>query len=431
MSPRSQTPLGLSRPRSIVIRLHSSARTLSLTVVAASAALATGAHAQGPAFQSPGLSPYSTMGQVNRFSTEFNPAMGGVIDAFLDYSDPDAGEDGFDTQLRLMELNVSSFIDPNMWGYVVLVSEGGEGVEVEEAALEYIGFDSNLTLRAGRFFVDFGKQMQNHLEELRTLERPLPLREYLGEELAGTGVQADWWTPLGDNTPFRVSLGAFSSLAGGHEHGEEEGEEEAEILVPERKDFDEFSITARATVLHELDESSSFQVGSSLRLLPEFAFENDANPAAEATGLSNSVLGFDVTYGWTGETGDNGWLLGGEYLIYDGDLSAELIDPDTTPGSGDESFGVFDDSVSGAFAFADYRWNNQWSTGVQYSWAELPEGPDLDATELELYATWHQTDMRRLRLGVISAENDLEGDSTRAYLQLTAFIGSHTHGLNW
>ncbi|MHC4895254.1 MAG: hypothetical protein ACYTFV_18330, partial [Planctomycetota bacterium] len=53
--------------------------TLSITI----ATLAATAQAQGPAFQSPGISPYSQRGQVNRFSTEFNPAIGGVIDGLI------------------------------------------------------------------------------------------------------------------------------------------------------------------------------------------------------------------------------------------------------------------------------------------------------------------------------------------------------------
>ncbi|QDU69162.1 hypothetical protein [Engelhardtia mirabilis] len=395
------------------------------------ALLAAPAAAQGSAFQSPGMPPPSSLGQSDRFSSDFNPAIGAAIDGFASYLDADGAGDGFDLELRLIEVNLAANVDPDLWAYIVLTSEGGETVAVEEAAVQYTGLDSNLTFKAGRFFVDFGKQMQQHPEELRTLERPLVLREFLGDELAGTGVQADWWTPLGDATPLRLSLAAFSSLAGGHGHGEEDGEAGPEALAPGQKQLDEFSLTARATFMHELSESSVLQFGSSLRHLPDFYLEDDANPVASAEGLSNSVFGVDLTYGWTDETGLRGLTLGGEYLVYDGDLAAELVDPDMTVDSGDESFAVFDDSVQGYFAFADYRLSPQWSTGVQYSWSELPEGPNLEAQEFDSYLTYHATEFRRLRLGFTLGDSDLEGDTSRVYLQFTAFIGAHSHGLNW
>jgi hypothetical protein len=394
--------------------------------------LATPALAQGPAVQSPGLSPYSQRGQTTRFSTEFNPAIGAAIDGFFDFEDLDFegeedGDDGFDVELRLLEVNLAAYVDPNVWGYVVLTSEGGEAPEVEEAAVEYIGSSTSATVKAGRFFVDFGKQMQHHLEELRTLERPLVLREYLGEELAGTGVQLDWWTPLGDKTPFRVSVGAFGSLLSGHGHGEEEEQEAGPTaVVPENKALDEFSLAARATVLHELNDRSTLQFGGSARFLPEFSFESGVDGVDDVEGLSNTVYGLDLTYGWTGETGERRFTAGAEYLLYDGDLAAEFDDPDAPT-----AVELFDHSLSGAFLFADYAWNRQWSAGVQYSFAELPEGPDLEADELDLYTTWHLTEFRRLRLGTVFADSDEGGESARVYLQFTAFFGSHAHGLEW
>ena len=78
--------------------------------------------------------------------------------------------------------------------------------------MHYIGLGGHNTLRAGRFFVDFGKQMQTHVHELRTLERPLVLRTYLGDEVKGDGLQCDHWFARGRKTAVRWSIGAFASL---------------------------------------------------------------------------------------------------------------------------------------------------------------------------------------------------------------------------
>lgn len=406
-----------------MIALSVRSARISLSAVLVSL-VATTTSAQGPGFTSPGLQARSTLGQTTQFSTEFNPAFGFAIDGFASATDNDGGDDGFDITLRLLEINAAAYVDPNAWAYVVLTSEELESPEIEEAAIEYIGFEGNSTVKVGRFFVDFGKQMQNHLEELRTLERPLVLREYLGEELAGTGIQFDHWFPLGDATPVRFSIGVFASLAGGG-HGHDDEATGPEIHVPQEKDIDELSFSARLTGMTDVGESGLFQLGASVRHVPEFALEfEDATVMLEESELANTVAGIDVTYEWSDETGEKSLLLGGEALVFDGDLGGELDNP-TTPTRID----VVDDTATGFYVYADYGWSLRDSVGVQYSSADAAEDPDETESELDFYFTHDLTEFRRLRFGVTIAEGD--EDSTRAYVQFTNYFGSHAHGINW
>ncbi|MEW6073674.1 MAG: hypothetical protein AB1726_13910 [Planctomycetota bacterium] len=415
------TTFTLSRP--VLLPLLSGGLTL---------ALSNPFFAQGAGMTSPGTSRYSSSvhtssGQTSRFTSEFNPGLGCVIDAVVDYADPGEGASGGDVSLRIFELNINAFIDPSAWAYVVVTSHELESLGLEEAAVAYIGFEGHSTLRAGRFFVDFGKQMQTHLEELRTLERPIVLREFLGDELGGTGVQYDTWFPAGD-VPIRFSLGAFSNLFQAHEHGAEEPEPGGgtEPLVPSRKDLDEFSLTARLTGLMEAGERGTFQLGASLRHIPEFTFAYEADETLDRSGMANSVFGLDATYGWASDTGIQTFLGGLEVLAAAGDLAAAVDDPGD-PGE----LVVQDDSAAGYYAYADYGWTQYDSAGMQYSRVEAPEDPDATLSELDLYATHHFTEFRRLRLGVTLADSDESGSETRVYLQFTNFFGSHAHGINW
>ena len=86
--------------------------------------------------------------------------------------------------------------------------------------------------------------------------------------------------------------------------------------------------------------------------------------------------------------------------------------------------------MAGFYLFGDYGWDGSNSVGVQYAMADLPESPDADTTELDIYWTKNLTEYRRLRLGVTFGDMDGE-DSTRIYLQFTNFFGNHSHGLNW
>ena len=381
------------------------------------------AAAQGPVFQSPGMSPYSTLGQTTRFSTDFNPSLGFVIDAFADYLDADNGDDGFEAEIRVLEFTAAAFVDPNSWAYVAISTDDLEGLSVEEAALEYIGFAGNTSLTIGRFFVDFGKQMQEHVEELRTIERPLVLREYLGEELGATGLEFNHWFSANEATPIRFSLGVFASLLEEGHHDDEEEEAEVRGEVPDRKDIDELSFTSRITGLTDVGEHGTLQLGASARYVPEFTFEFQG---LEQDGLSNTVYGADIAYLWASESGPERFLLGGEWLTIDGDLSGQVDDPNAPT-----TLSVIDDSANGYYAYGDYQWSEKMSAGVNYSWIESVENPDDTASELDFYVTRRSTALRRIRLGVTLADSDAFGDSTRVFLQFTNFFGSYTHGINW
>ena len=93
--------------------------------------------------------------------------------------------------------------------------------------------------------------MQAHTHDLPTFERPGVLAEYLGEELSGTGIQADHWWVTGDESALRASVGLFGAFELEHEHneaGEDHSDDEGpELALPGRKEIDEFGLTARVT----------------------------------------------------------------------------------------------------------------------------------------------------------------------------------------
>lgn len=397
-----------------------SIRTLAVLVSTAAPLLA-----QGPAVQSPGMPPGSQLSQTTRFSNEFNPAIGLVFDILGTYTDEKDGRDGFDLELRSLELSAAAYVDPDAWAYAVLVGEPGEGIEVEEAAVRYLGLPGNHTLQAGRFFVDFGKQMQAHVHDLRTVDRPLVLREFLGSELAGTGLQYDNWIPVGDQTVVRYSLGVFQSLLGEeHGHGDDHGGEEGpEAHLDGRRKASELSWTGRVTGMRDVGERGTLQLGLSARWIPSFAYEFEDLDEVEDN--ETWVWGVDATYGWSDPQRGRSFALGGEYLILDGDILARLDDP-VTP----TEIQVEDDDARGFFVWADYGWTKRDFVGLQWSRVELPgfDG-DEDVDEYDIYYTRFLTEFQRLRLALTLVDGDEE--ETRLALQYTNYIGPHSHGINW
>ncbi len=402
------------------------------------AALSPTAAAQGAVFQTPGMPNYppppdstsQDASQANRFSSVFNPAFSFIVDAAGDYVDSDEAQgDGFDLELRTLEFTGQSWVDPKAWAYFVAASDG-ESLNIEEAAVHYTGLGGNSTIRAGRFFVDFGKQMQTHVHELRTIERPLVLRTYLGDEIKGDGVQWDHWIGVGDSTAIRWSIGAFADLLP-EESDDFDPSTTAEQVVADRKDAGDLNFTARLTGFSDVGESGTLQLGTSARLIPEYSLEFEPSGDTQ-TSLSNTVVGLDATYGWVNDTGLKRWTLGTEYLFDTGDNGSAIDDEGTPADPTDDTVAVLDDSVGGYYAFVDFAWSPFESVGLQYSQAELADGSGTDLAEIELYYTRKFSEYHRLRFDVSSFDSDLaDEDSLRFAIQYTVFVGAHGHGVNW
>jgi len=397
----------------------------SVSTVAAMAAISSILRAQSSPFQTPGMPTYPTGGQgpagdisqANRFTAGFNPAFSFVIDAVADYLSPDTGPAGWDMNVRNMEIMSQAWVDPNAWAYFVAASDG-EALNVEEAAAHYVGLGEHTTLRAGKFFIDFGKQMQTHVHELRTVERPLVLRQYLGEEVKGEGAELDQWYAIGDKTALRWSVGAFASLL---------PEQSPDFLpvsesVADRKSIGKFNYTARVTGFTDVGDAGIFQLGASARVIPQYAFTDDAS-GATATDLSNTVYGVDATYGWTDETGLKKWTFGSEYLVDSGDDGATI-----TGGTVD----VVHKTVGGYFAWVDYQLSPFNSVGLQYSALQLPDANKSNESEAAVYWSHSFSEFQRLRFELSDHRSDVpDSDSTRFAIQYSLVLGAHGHGVNW
>jgi hypothetical protein len=112
--------------------------------------------------------------QKQEFLSKYNPAIGFVGESLFNYRShstkftyfpfqgADVRQGGFDAFQRSMESNIAGSVDPFARGYVVLNASadpvtGEAAVGVEEAAIVTTSLPWNLTLKAGRFFGEFGR----------------------------------------------------------------------------------------------------------------------------------------------------------------------------------------------------------------------------------------------------------------------------------
>jgi hypothetical protein len=329
-------------------------------------------------------------------------------------------EDELAAQFTSAEAVFQSRFAPEWLGFAVLEANDEE-TRLSELAVSYYGFGGNTSIGAGRFFLDFGKQMQTHVHDISTPSRPAVLREYLGEEASGDGVQLDHWAELGSESTLRFSLAAFDAFES-HSHGEGEHEEDdGEHEHGGEIEQERLGIGARLTTTTHLTDGV-LQLGASYRGVPEYTALSDEAGFVDVRGLSNDLVGVDLTYAWGGHGHGHGdcWSVGGEYLSFSGDLSAEE----------DEDLSLIDvyrSRVNGWYAFADHQYVDDRSYGLMVSAFEHPEAGGEEDLETTLYHSWNLSDATRVRLALVHRDSGEEGDSLAGVLQLTGFFGDHGH----
>ena len=163
--------------------------------------------------------------QKQEFLSKYNPSIGFVGETLFDLSqparpsirlssprEPSPRPGGCDFFQRSMELNIAGSVDPFARGYAVLNASadpvtGEATVGVEEAAIVTTSLPWNLTVKAGRFFGEFGRLSYIHDHELPFVWRPLALDSYIGGESRTDGVQVNWLLPLSHYVSLTAGVG--------------------------------------------------------------------------------------------------------------------------------------------------------------------------------------------------------------------------------
>src|SRR5205814_9589236 len=125
------------------------------------------------------------------FPSQFNPAIGFIIDTVGSYS----ANQGGNFELRAAELGISASVDPFVRGYTIITGSNQGGFDVEEAAIVTTSLPYNLGVKGRRFFADFGRLSKFHDHDLPFVNRPTVLDEYVGGESQADGMQVSWLAP--------------------------------------------------------------------------------------------------------------------------------------------------------------------------------------------------------------------------------------------
>jgi len=354
----------------------------------------------------------------------FNPAIGLVTETIFSYrskGQQQTGSDrlgGWDVNLRTAELNLAGSVDPYARAYAVInasadAATGEATASVEEAAIQTTSLPWNLTLKAGRFFGEFGRLAYIHDHELPFVNRPLVLDEYIGGESRTDGAQLNYLFPI----PHYVSLTA----------GVGDGFGSPQNNPGNFRGFGGLNFWGRASTYFDLTPDVSFEPGVSFLWNPTTLDRGGVLVQPDGSTLTERerrLLGTDLYLRYYPLRNNQFQSLtwGTEFLYSD-----NLYDVTAPDGSMSRNFiGSY-----GLYSYLAYKFHRQWTAGFLFQWLQNAQNKHDQTFSYSPYITWALSHWNQLRLQyTYTTHNAVSGlrDDNAVYLQWAWIIGSHAHG---
>lgn len=353
-----------------------------------------------------------------------NPRLSAIPD-FVAQAGPRSTDGGF--RLRELELGLAADVDPYVRvdafiGFPGAGLAGGHAqVEVEEAFGTLTQLPWGLTARAGKFLPNFGRLNMVHGHELDQVERPVALRNFLGDEgLNSVGAEVSASRGLGA-VLFEGTYALLNDL------GVEDEEKKVQVTAPNGD-----------TVEVKVDEDASPRRRA--RDLAHVAKLRAATDFADAwtldAGLSGAVHqarlsehrklgGVDLTLRWkpAQEGIYRSFLWRGE-LVHSRRDVREAKDLNGAAGNRTPGYRT---ERRGFYTYAQYQPARRWKAGLRLDYAEsaVTNATRSPTRAASPYVTWAATEFNRLRAQYEYHTLASRAHENRVFLQWTLVLGPH------
>lgn len=325
-------------------------------------------------------------------SGRWNPDIGVIGDVVYKHDSPKTDTGGSDrVSVRELELIMGSFVDPYSRFDVNIGFSDFEDVHIQEAYLTRFGLPWETTARFGRFKPKVGKALLNHRDNLDTVDYPLVLQRYFGDDgLNKTGV--DFTKPI--DLPFDSAHEAvFGVIEGGN------GENGTVFGDARRRP----TIYSHLKNFWDINDVTNFELGGSHMMGSR---DDDA-------GMENNILAVDGTLIH---------LYGPDQRIK---LQSELFYLNQKESS--------DSNRIGSYALLDVRFHKRWAAGARFDYAQLVNNPGISPGGFDNgytgYITFFQSEFAKWRLQYNHIESSTGKDDEQLFIQGIFAIGEHKHKL--
>jgi hypothetical protein len=337
------------------------------------------------------------------FPSQFNPAIGLIIDTVGSYSQ----NDGDNFELRAAELGFSANIDPFARGYGIFTGTD-EGFEVEEAAIVTTSLPYNLTAKAGRFFADFGRLSSRHDHDLPFVNRPIVLDNYVNGESQATGVEVSYLAPM--DQYLTLTAGMYNKIGAENER--------VDNAVP--RGIGEFTYLVKPAMSFDLSDSSSLEVGATLAFTPiENSFTDADGVEQIRSGKPRYLADLDITYRYIPlESAQYQGLMWGTEILLNSEQSnfGDDVNPDL------RRVNAF-----GFYSYLEAKMTRRYYAGFLVDFSQDITGLESSTTAYSPYFTIWLSEFDRLRLEYTRLDQPGLNDN-QFFLQWTVILGSHVHG---
>ncbi len=345
--------------------------------------------------------------------------------ATLQPGDHDPSQRGF--SIRAAELALEGAVDPFFKAFANLVfkmsPEEETELELEEAFAQTTALPGNLQLKAGRYFVEFGRQNNQHPHAWDFVDQPLALnRMFGGDGLRQNGARLSWLVP----TPWYTEalLGVFNGQGGDAFSFRYLGEADSNGVTrlyghaTNARDLrgpGDLLYVPRLATAFDLTDEQTLVLGASAALGP-----NDTGPAART-----QIYGVDGYWKWKPTNAGAGWpfvKVQGEVL-----WRAFLAGADEEAGLPEEHLRDW-----GFYAQVLWGFTRGWVAGLRGDFVTGNTGVSEDgnaqrgeAERLSPSLTYYFSEFARLRLQYNYTRVAGGDDEQAVWLQLEFMIGAH------
>ncbi len=341
--------------------------------------------------------------------TVLNPTLtvaGDLLARFDDrevYLDNDPAEPRIDDTLnvREVEIDLRASVDPFVDGVAVISLESEVPGTFDASVEEFFATIKSLPvplwetpplgtkIKVGRFRAEFGLNNKSHTHDLPQTERPLVLREFLGEEgMAGNGISAQAFLPSPGDTALE---GSVQVLQGGESNLAQDGNHP--------------SFLGNLNLFWPLADEHSVNLA-----LIGFAGTHDADGRDRSRCVSAELL-----YKWKplrqGEY--TSFLLGAQAFYAHHEVPSGTLDVLSTP--------------FGYDVWAQMQVTARLYAGVRWDWTETLADDSLRRKQVSPYLTWYTSEFFRARFTYLHTWSDLvvEDGLDTFMIELVVVFGAH------
>jgi hypothetical protein len=341
----------------------------------------------------------------------FNPDIGviGTVQAQLTENSEDAkGQDTI--ALKELEFSYSQYVDPYSRLDAILTFNDNleeQNVDIEEAYYTHWGLPFGFLGQIGKFRAKVGKQNLLHLHQLDTVDYPLVIRNFFGEEgLASSGARLQNWIP----NPWDLPLEVTGEVLRGNNGESFSGISRRPIFNTHLKGF--FGLTP----------NMNLEVGGTVMFGDEnpAVLDSDGNPVTRVEGQDRygvHVFGGDATLIWNLPEG-RVFKFQNEVYFQDRGSNSSIQDR-------------VNHDPWGFYSLADLRVSSRWSVGVRFDYLEPLEISDFHgrSTAISPYLTFWQSEYASFRLQYTHTDSADAGEKSddAIFLEANFLIGQHRH----